>query len=126
MATATISGSVTFNVVTDGPSTSIILGSPAVSPSSSTGAQVSFTESLTSTLSVPTAAPTSIPFGTIASANVLYIGVSTACTVILDGGAEEINLSAGGQLLLTNAGITSATVQADTSQATVTYIVLGD
>lgn len=126
MATSTITGSITYPIVTDGASSSVLLGSPAVGASSSTGLTVTYAEGGAQTLSVPTASPTSLPMSTVSSGSVFYVGASAPVDVILNGGAERIAIGAGGFVLLTKCNITEATVQATSSQAVVTFIVLGD
>ena len=104
----------------------MLIGAPTVTSTSSTGAEFSYNEGGAQSLVVGTSAPTSLPMGTIATANVFYVGTNQPVNLILNGGAETISLGTGGFILLGSAGITEATVQATTSQATVTFVGLGD
>lgn len=126
MSSATISGTVVFPTALGGPDTSLYLGSPSISSASTTGPVISFNEASTTTLSIPTAAPTTLPFATVTSGSLVYIGCSTPCSLILNAGAESISIAANGFVLLSNCGITSATLQADSTVATVTFCVWGD
>lgn len=126
MSSATIAGTISFPVVTDGATSSVIIGAPSVTSSSTSGVGVSYTEGGVTTLMVGTSAPTSLPMGTVASAAVFYVGTNNPVNLILNGGAETITLGANGGILLFNTSITEATVQATTTPANVSFVVLGD
>lgn len=126
MSTLTISGTLTLPVFEGGPNASLVLGSPVVTPSSSTGPQLTFTESSINTYEVTVAGGAfNIPFGSIASVDGLYICSEQAATVILNGGAETITLDAGGFIFLYKAGITAASITASAIDSTVTVMLAG-
>ncbi len=124
MSTATIAGTITFNVTAGGPSASTVLGAPTITPSSTTGPQVTYTESSSNSYSVPTGGPTTIPLGTIADADLVYIGADQDVTITLVP-TSTINLTADGFILLSGASITAITVDADAVTATVSVVILG-
>ncbi len=126
MSDAVIAGTITFPAFLGGPSVSPVLGAPVISPSSSAGPTLSYNEGGANTMKVSSGAPVAVPFGTVASADVFYIGTDQPVQLILNGGAEIISLKAGGFALLYNAGITSATVEATGSDAELSTIILGD
>lgn len=126
MGTATISGKITYPLVSGGPDTSILLGSPSVTPASSEGAQISFGEGGTQTLIASSGSPVTLPMGTVEVGSLLYVGSNQPVTLKLNGGTENISISAGGFILLSQCEVTSAVIEATGSQATITYAILGD
>ena len=126
MSNATITGSITFPIVADGANSSVLIGSPSVTSSSTSGLSVTYNEGGSQTLSVATASPTTLPVGTVGSSSVFYVGSNAPVNLILNGGAETISIGAGGFVMLCRCNITAATVQATSSQAVVTFIALGD
>lgn len=125
MADATVSGSITYSLSPNGPSVSMVLGSPTASDSTAMGA-ITYNEKSEGTAIVTSAAPVTIPMGTVSSGAVLYIGASQQVTVILNGGAETITVNADGFIMIGDGAITGATVQAVALDATVQYLILGD
>lgn len=127
MATATIAGTITAPLATGGPDASLVVGSPSITPSSSSGPTLTFNEKSSNTYSVTVLGGAfTVPFGTISAADIFYLGVDQASTVILNGGAETITLEAGAFILLYKAGITAATVTATAIDAVVEVFIAGD
>jgi len=122
----TIVGTLTFPTVKGGPDTSTVLGAPTVTPSSSSGPQLTYEEGGSSSYLVAVGAPVAIPFGTLASADAVYVGSDQAVDIVLDGGSEKISLAADGFILLSKAGVASMTVEANAVDANVVVILLGD
>jgi len=123
-STATMSGTITAYVTGSGPSASIALGSPTVSPSSTSGPSITFDESMITYYSVPTSAPTSISMGTISEATLVYVGSDQAITLTLVPTAT-INLDADGFILISGASVTSISAQADSLDANVSIAIFG-
>ena len=123
-STAAITGTITSYVTGTGPSASLALGSPTVSPSSTSGPSVTFDESLITYYSVPTGAPTSISLGTIAEATLVYVGASQACTLTINT-TNEINIDADGFVLISGASVTALSVEADSLDANVSIALFG-
>lgn len=124
MSTATIAGTITFPVVSGGPNASIVLGAPTITPSSTTGPQLTYTEGGSNTYSVPTGAPTTIPLGTVTDGDLVYIGSDQAASVVLNG-STALTIEADGFILLSGASITSITVAATSLTANVVVVILG-
>jgi hypothetical protein len=75
---------------------------------------------------VPVGAPVTIPFGTLASADAVYVGSDQAVDIKLDGSADAISLKADGFVLLSGAGVAAMTIEATGVAANVVVILLGD
>lgn len=124
MATATIAGTITLPNSSGGANSSTIIGAPVVTTSSTTGPTLTFTEKSSNTYNVPTGGAFSIPLGTIASSDILYIGTDQAATVIINSGS--FTLAAGGFMLIYMGGITVApTIEPTSLAATVDIILAG-
>ena len=124
--TATISGTISLNVASGGPSASVVLGSPPITPSSTTGATLSFEESSVNNYTVKQVdGVVVIPFGTVADADILYVGVSQPATVEVD--ANSFSLDAGGFIFMYMASNAALTVAAATSNdVQVTVAIVGE
>lgn len=123
MATATISGTIVLPATVGGADTSVIIGAPSITPSSTTGAQLTYTESSVNSYKVSTSTPLTVPFGTLATADLVYIGTDQEIEVIYNGGAEAITLAADGLELKLSAGITGIVITATTLDANVIVIL---
>ena len=121
----TIAGTLTFPTVTGGPDTSAVLGAPTVTPSSTSGPQLTYEEGGSNSYTIPVGAPVTIPFGTLAAADAVYVGSDQAVDIVLDGG-DAISLKADGFILLSLASIAAMTVEATGVEANVVVILLGD
>lgn len=126
MATATISGTITIPTATGGPNSSMVIGAPSITPSSTTGPTLTFTEKSSNTYEVTTAAsPVTIPFGTLTDADLVYIGSDQPVTIIFNGGAESFTLPIGGFIMMFGASITAMQVTATLLDATVEVLIAG-
>lgn len=127
-STLTVSGTQTIYPVPGGPSVSPVFGSPTITPSTTGGFTLDYDECLIQTLYVTQLmGVTSVPFGTITTASYVYIGSDQPIDIILNGGAEKIELDADGWIALASSNITAATVQASSSNsAEVSVIICGD
>ena len=126
MATATISGTISYPLVAGMPGTTIYLGNPTVTSSSSGGATVTFNEGGTQSLIVGSASPVTVPMGTVSSGSLMYFGTNQPVELVLNSGSDTLTIAADGFILLAKCGVTSATLQAVSASATVTIAVLGD
>lgn len=127
MATATISGTITIPTATGGPNSSMVIGAPSITPSSTSGPTLTFNEKSSNTYGVTTAAsPVTIPMGTIADGDLVYIGTDQPITVIFNGGAESFTLPIGGFMLFYKASITAIQVTATLLDAVVEVLICGD
>lgn len=128
MSTMTLTGLVSYPIATGGPSASLYVGSPLITPSSSNGFQLTYDESAAKTMYVEQGdGVVSIGFDTISDADFVYIGTDQPIDLKLDGSATAISLVAGGFIIVAMASIVSATVQATTADAaTITVLLLGD
>lgn len=123
-STATIAGTVTTYITGSGPSASVVLGSPTITPSSTTGPQVTFDESLITYYSIPTGAPTVISLATMTDVDLLYVGSDAAVTLTLTPTAT-VTLDDDGFILLSKGSITALSVEADAVTANVSIVALG-
>lgn len=123
MATATITGYVTIPASVGGANTTLLLGAPSITSSSTSGPTLTYTESSINTYNVPVGAPLTIPFGTISSADLVYVGSDQITKVIFNGGAEIITLAAGGFHMVYKGGITGMTVEPTTLSANVVVLL---
>lgn len=126
MATATVSGTITYPIASGGPNASMIIGTPSVTPSSSSGPQLTFNEKSSNTYKVPTGAPTTIPFGTVADGDLVYIGTDQPLSVVFNGGADTFTLPIGGFIMMYGASITAIQATATLLEATVEVLIMGD
>jgi len=124
MASASISGSITLPTTTGGSNTSILIGAPTITTSSTAGPTLTFTEKSSNSYLVPTGGAFSVPLGTIAASDILYIGSDQAVTVVLASGS--FSLAAGGFILIYLAGISVApTIEPTSLAANVSIILAG-
>ena len=127
MATATISGTITFPIATGGPNASMIIGAPSVTPSSTTGPQLTFTEKSSNTYKVTVAGgATDIPFGTVADADLVYIGTDQGVSIVFNGGTDTFTLPIGGFILMFGASLTAIEVTATGVDANIDVLIMGD
>jgi len=126
--TATVSGTVTIYAAPTAPTAAISIGAPVISPSSTTGAQLTYEEGGANIMVVAQGdGVVTVPFGTVSDADLFYLGTDQPVTVVLNGGAESHTLAAGGFMFCYMQSVTAATVQATTSNdATISLIVAGD
>lgn len=125
MATATTAGTITLPAAISGADTSIIIGAPYITPSSTAGAALTYTESSVNSYVVPIGAPLVIPFGSIASADLVYVGTDQITDVIYDGGAQTFQLAINGFDLRYMAGITAISVQPTVLAANIIVVLAG-
>ena len=125
MASAVISGTITIPTASGGPDSSMIIGAPLITPSSTSAATLTFTEKSSNTYLVATGGPVTIPFGTIAIGNLLYLGTDQPLTFTFSGGAEIVTLAAGGFVMFYNAGITALIATATLLDATLDVLIAG-
>ena len=126
-STATISGTITYPINTGGPNASMVVGSPSVTPSSTSGPQLTFNEKASGTYVIATGAGTvTIPFGTVADGDLVYVGADQPVEVVFNGGSDTFTLPVGGFILMYGASITAMTVTATLLDATVEVLILGD
>lgn len=117
-STLTVSGTQTIYPVPGGPSVSPVFGSPSITPATTDGFELDYDECLIQTMYVTeVAGVVSIPFGTISNASYFYVGSDQKVNLVLNGGAEIIEIEADGWVAFANANITAATVEADTSNS---------
>jgi hypothetical protein len=126
MATATVTGSITYPVSVGGPNASMVMGSPVINPTSTTSATVTFNELSNNTYLIPLTTPTTIPFGTIASGNLVYIGTTQPITLTINGASPTFSLAAGGFVMLSGAAITALTAVSTLIASSVQVLILGD
>lgn len=124
--TLTVSGTFTYEEAPGGPDVSGIFGSPVITPASTTGPTLDYNESIGNVAVLAPAAVYIINFGTLASADWVYIGTDQPVTVKLNGSTDEIDLAAGGFMAIFNGGMTAATVTCGPVSAKVKYLLLGD
>lgn len=126
MATATISGTISYPVSVGGPSASLTLGAPVINPSSTTGPTLTFNEQSTNTYKVVVGAPFTVPFGTISDADILYIGSTQPVSLTFDGHSESFSLAANGFMMLYKTGCSSLVIEATLLDADVQIMLIGD
>jgi hypothetical protein len=125
MSTLTISGTMTFPMFNGGPNASLVIGAPAVNPSSTSGPTLTFDEGGVKTLQIAAGVTQSVPFGTVGDGDFVYIGVDAAATIIFNGGADEFTLAAGGFIIMHLGSITAATIEAGVVDVEVSVVILG-
>ena len=128
MSTCTTSGTITYPIASGGPNASLVIGSPSVTPSSSSGPSLTYVERAGGTLYVAQAdGVKTVNFQTLSSADLVYVGTDQPIDVVFNGGSDTHSLEAGGLILMYKAGITAMTVEATSSNdATVEVLLLGD
>ena len=127
MSTCTTVGTISFPVFALGPSSSVVIGSPLLGPSTATtGHQVTFTEGGLQTLKITAAGTQAVAFNSVASGAFVYIGCSKACEVTLDGSDTPIALADGGMIIVSKAGLISISIEAGVLDTEVAVILLGD
>lgn len=125
MATATISGTITIPAAVGGANATIIIGAPAITPSDTTGAQLTYTESSIKSYYIPVGAPYVISLGTIASADLVYVGTDQEIYVAYNGASDKITVAADGFDLVLNGGITGIAIEPTTLAANVIVVAAG-
>lgn len=127
MSTCTVLGTITFPVFTGGPNSSPVLGTPVVTPSTSTtGHQVTFAEGGLQTLKITAAGTQAVAFNSVTDASLVYICCTKACEVTVDGSDTPIALADGGMLIISKAAVNSLSIEAGVLDTEVAVILLGD
>lgn len=124
--TCTITGTISGYVVEGGPTAAIQVGSPVVTPSSTTGDTLTYTESNVYNMTILQAdGAVAISFNKIADADLVYIGTDYAADIVMNAGTFTFGAT-GGYILVKAASITAATVEATSSnETTVTVAIYG-
>lgn len=125
MATATVSGTISFAVANTAPVAAISLGAPSVNPTSTTAYQVTFTEQATCSYYIAGLATQAINFATIASGDLVYVGVDQAATLTINGATPALSLAQNGFVLLAKSAITSLSLTAGAAAVNVQVMILG-
>ena len=124
--TLTISGTLSGYVAEGGPTAAIYIGSPVITPSSTTGDTLTYTESNVYNMTIVQGdGAVAIAFNKIADADLIYIGTDYAAEIVINSGTFTFG-STGGYILIKAASITAATVEATSSNDTqVTVAIYG-
>ena len=126
MATLTIAGTITYPIATGGPNASMVLGAPSVTPSSTTGPTLTFTEKSSNNYLVTTAdSPVTVPFGTVSDADLVYVGTDQPVTITFSGGSDIFTLPIGGFIMFYKASITAMIVTATLLDANIDVLIAG-
>lgn len=123
--TLTISGTYTYPVSPGGPEIEELIGSPNVTPTSDP-ASLDYAESIGNVAVIAPAGTLTVNFGTLSSADYVYVGTDQAVTVEFDGGGTVHSLAAGGFIILFQAGVTALEIGCGPVSAKVKYLLLGD
>lgn len=126
MSTLNILGKLTFPNSPQGANAQVMIGTPTVPATSTTGLSLTYDETAQFEYVIPAAGVRAVNFGSIATGKFLYIGTDQPVTVTLNGGVETISLSAGGFLMLALGSFTAASITAGTQDARVFVMVMGN
>lgn len=124
--TLTIAGTFTYDEAPGGPEVSGIFGSPVITPTSTTGPTLDYNESIGNVAVIAPAGVYVINFGTLASADWVYVGTDQPVEVVFNGGSDTHDLVAGGFISIYKGGVTAITVTCGPVSAKVKYLLLGD
>lgn len=127
MGTATISGTIVAPASPSGNNQTIPIGAPVITASSTTGAQLSFTENSVKNLSVAQGdGEVTVAFDTLTDADILYIGTDQPVDIKIDGSATAHSLEVGGFIMIYKGSASAMTVQATSANvATLTVALFG-
>ncbi len=106
-STLDISGTMTFPNAPGGSTTSVYLGSPLITPTSTAGSVVTYDEKATYEYVIAAAGVQVVNFGTLADGEFLYVGADQAITYKLNGGSDVFTLAANGWIAMKGATITA-------------------
>jgi hypothetical protein len=123
--TLTISGTMTYPVFAGGPNTSVVIGTPNATPTSSS-VTLTFEEGGATTYSIAASGTQAISFGSVADADHVYIGTDAEVTVTMNGGTDTFTIGAGGFMIFHLCSCTAASITAGAAPAEVSVMVLGD
>lgn len=123
--TLTISGTYTYYSSPGGPEVTEYFGAPNVTPTSAS-ATLDYAESFGNVAVLSPAAVLTVNFGTLSSADFVYIGVDKAVGVKFNGGVTSHALKDGGFLCMYNAGVTAIEITCGPLASKVKYLLLGD
>ncbi len=126
MSTIDITGRMTFPNSPNGSVTPVLIGTPALAATATSGLQVSYNEKAEFELTIAASAVRAVDFGSISSAKVVYIGTTQAITYTVNGGAEVFALAAGGFKLEVMSTVTALVLTAGAQEAGIYVLVLGD
>jgi hypothetical protein len=126
-STLSIVGNMIFPNAPGGTNNSLPIGSPDVTPSSTTGAQLTYDEKAYFEYVIAAAGTQVVNFGSVADGDFVYIGTDQPITYTINGGTEVHSLAAGGFMMQSNASITALTLTSVAPvDATVVVAIFGD
>ena len=126
MASLDISGKLTFPNSPNGATTQVVIGSPSLASTATTGLTVSYAEKAEFELNIAASAVRTVNFGSITNAKFIYVGTDQALTYTINGGAEVFSLAAGGCKMEVMASVTGMVITAGAQESNVYIIILGD
>lgn len=126
MAVLNVLGKMTFPGSPSGANNPVMIGTPVVPATSTTGFSLNYNETAQFEYVVPATGTRVVNFGSIATGKFLYIGTDQPITYTMNGGVEIFSLSAGGFLLIAMGSLTALTIIAGAQEARVFVMVLGD
>ena len=125
MSTATVSGTISYPLFLGGPTVSAVLGAPVTNPTDSSWT-LTYGEGGSTTYKIAALGTQAVSFGSVADADLVYIGSDQEVTVTMNGGADTFTISAGGFMMFGKCSCTEASITAGVVAAEVSVIVLGD
>jgi hypothetical protein len=123
--TLTISGTFVYPISPGGPEVEELIGSPNVTATSA-AASLDYAESIGNVAVLAPAGVLAVNFGTLTSADYVYIGTDQEVDVEFDGGGTVHTVAAGGFLILMKAGVSAIQITCGVVAAKVKYLLLGD
>jgi hypothetical protein len=125
-STLEITGKMTMPNAPGGATTQKLIGAPIITPSSTTGAQVTYNEKCEYEFKIAAAATQVVNFGSVADGAFLYIGTDKAVTYKLNGGSEVFSLADGGFAFIKGGTVTALSITAGVVAANVYVLIVGD
>jgi len=126
MSTLNVLGRLTFPNSPLGANTQVMIGTPTVPYSSTTGYSMSYGETVTFEYLISALGVKTVNFGSLSSAKFMYIGTDQPITYKVNSGSEVFSLAAGGFRLDVMASVTALEITAGTTDAHVFVMLMGD
>lgn len=126
MSTLNIFGRLTFPNSPNGANSQVMIGTPTVASTSTTGYSLTYNETAMFEYVIAALGVKTVNFGSISTGKFLYIGTDQPVTYKSNSGVEVHSISAGGFIMSVMESLTALEITAGTQEARVFVMVMGD
>ena len=126
-STLSVVGNMVFPNAPGGSNTSVPIGSPDVTPSDTTGAQLTYNEKACFEYTIAPAGVLPVNFGTVSDGDFIYVGTDQDITYKMNGGSDVFTLAENGFIMQMHASLTALEItNAAVLDANIVVMIFGD